>query len=117
MKRDDEIIRRMLFEFESSEDFIIFDSVTDGSTDEERKKFYHLQLMKDSGFVTHLGQHTARLTSEGHDFLEAIRDEGIWKQTKSAISETGGSVTLEIFKTLATGFLKKKIEKHTGIEL
>jgi len=57
------------------------------------------------------------ITSAGHDYLETIRDEGIWKKTKDVVSETGGSATLEIIMSLATGFLKKKIEKHTGIEL
>jgi hypothetical protein len=57
------------------------------------------------------------LTGAGHDYLDAIRDDGIWQQTKEAVAETGGSATLEILKSLAIGLLKKKIAQHTGIEL
>ena len=56
-----------------------------------------------------------RITFAGHDYLDSIRDDGIWNKTKQAVAETGGSATLEIIKSLATGFLKKKIEQHTGI--
>jgi hypothetical protein len=64
-----------------------------------------------------LAPKTFELTWLGHDYLDAVRDEGIWHKTKKAVSETGGSATLEIVKALALGFVKKKIAQHTGIEI
>ena len=80
---------------------------------------YHLKLMLDAGLID--GRDVSiglfRLTSSGHDYLDAVRDIGIWSKTKQAVAETGGSATLDIIKSLGIGFLKTKIEKHTGIAL
>jgi len=85
---------------------------------------YQIDLMKQAGFVdadshaiSRILPGRVRISFAGHDYLDAVRDEGIWAQTKEAVKETGGSATIEIAKTLALGFLKKKISQHTGIEL
>ena len=67
--------------------------------------------------LTGTGEGTYRLSNQGHDFIEAIRDKGIWEKTKKAVTETGGNATLEMVKIIASGFLKEKLSKHTGIEL
>ena len=106
------------------------------NADENEKQIeYHIELLADAGFVLKSGERidppgrggttlqgrriiksfALRVTNSGHDYLNAIRDEGIWNKTKQAVAETGGSATLEIIKSLATCFLKKKIEQHTGI--
>ncbi|WP_085893338.1 DUF2513 domain-containing protein [Roseovarius litorisediminis] len=53
----------------------------------------------------------------GHDYLDAVRDPGIWSKTTTAVKETGGSAALEIVKALAVGFAKKKLKDHTGVDL
>lgn len=67
--------------------------------------------------MVQIDQHAFRLTSQGHDYLDAIRDQGIWAKTKDVVAKTGGSATLEIVKALATGLLKKQISERTGIDL
>lgn len=57
-----------------------------------------------------------RLTWEGHDFLDTIRDDEVWAATKDGVKKAGG-FSLELMKALAKGLLRKKIEHHTGIEL
>lgn len=57
-----------------------------------------------------------RLTWEGCDFLDSIRDEQVWRKTKEGVKQAGG-FTFELLKSLAKGLLKRKIEDHTGIEL
>ena len=49
--------------------------------------------------------------------MDAVRDEGIWEQTKSAVAAVGGNVTIEVIKSLAIGFVKKTVEKQTGLTL
>ena len=44
-----------------------------------------------------------RLTSQGHDFIEAIRDKGIWEKTKEAVAETGGNASLGNIKNSCIG--------------
>ena len=120
MKRDNEFLRELLFKIESNEgDFYIVDAVDLRMPPEERKEYHHIQLLCDNGYVvlTGTGKDTYRLTSQGHDFIEAIRDKGIWEKTKKAVSETGGNATLEMVKIIALGFLKEKLSKHTGTEL
>jgi len=119
MKRDDDYLRKLLLEFERQDDWRILDERnTDGPpSSEESKREHHIDLLCDNDYMVKLSSRAYRLTNQGHDYLQAIRDEGIWAETKRAVAETGGSATLEILKNLALGFLKKKISDHTGLAL
>lgn len=117
MRRDNEYLRDLLFEFESDSDYLIPASPVLDDTEKGRKRWHHIQLLEDYGYILETGIGMYRLTSQGHDFIESIRDEGIWEQTKKAVTETGGNVTIEMIKSIACGFLKKKIQDHTGIVL
>jgi hypothetical protein len=37
----------------------------------------------------------SRLTWEGHEFLDAARDEKRWKKAMSTVKEKGGTITIE----------------------
>lgn len=117
MKRDDDLLRQLLIDFEEQSDWLILFPSKMSMTHDERRKEHYIHLLLDQGFVASVGRDTYRMTSQGHDYLEVIRDKGIWEKTKKVVNETGGSATIEILKTLATGFLKKKISEQTGIEL
>lgn len=85
---------------------------------------YQIQLLVQAGHLEEkrLGPGSTvsdllRITNNGHDYLDLVRDDNVWKKTKAAVLETGGSSTLELLKNIAYGFVKKKIEDHTGIEL
>lgn len=117
MRRDDDYIRDFLFEIEKQDDYLVLIPQTLGASLADRKKLYHAQLLCDSGYMIQISNAGYRLTSQGHDFISSIRDEGIWSEAKAAVAETGGNATLEVIKSLAYGLLKKKISTHTGIEL
>lgn len=57
-----------------------------------------------------------RLTWEGCQFLDTIRDEKVWAATKEGIDKVG-SFTFEGIKAFAKGFLKQQIQNQTGIEV
>jgi hypothetical protein len=117
VKRDDDLLRALLLEFEGQADWLILVRNHLNMSAEDRVRQYHVHLLSDAGMVTAVGSSTYRMTNAGHDYLDAIRQDGIWAKTKQAVAETGGTATLEIMKSLAIGFLKTKIEKHTGIAL
>lgn len=127
MKRDMDLIRDLLlaiedhpeldgfgmFQFEGPEDL--------GIADRSFEEFhYHLVMLIEAGLVN--GELTmqspiiSKLTWQGHDFLDSVRDPVIWLATKDGAKKAGG-FSLELLGALAKGLIKKKIEEHTGVQL
>jgi hypothetical protein len=83
---------------------------------------YHLSQISKAGFIDDGGIRPAEgigfrsLTPDGHDFLDSVRDAGIWAKTKKGALASGG-FTIDLLKDLAKGFVKKQIEERTGIKL
>ena len=114
MKRDNDYMRQLLLKYEAQDSYLIVAvKELDGGND---KLLHHVDLLCDAGLVTPLNDHVYRLTNQGHDFLEAIRNETIWKKTNDVIVKAGGQATLEIFMRVATGFLVEAITKNTGFD-
>jgi hypothetical protein len=57
-----------------------------------------------------------RITWNGHDFLDSIRDPRIWDKAKRQVQGAGG-FTVDLLKDLAKGLVKKQIEEYTGVKL
>ena len=103
MKRDMDLIRKILIDaeardFESGEPPEMYQAST---TDEA----YQIALMIDAGLVqadytsnAGVPQSAAiyRLTWDGHDFLDAARDNTIWKKAKDSFLKPGISWTFSI---------------------
>lgn len=118
MKRDDDLIRAMLTEMEASaEPWTNLRAPMFGMEPGEIERWHHMQLLCDAGLATLDEPYGFRLTSQGHDFLAAIRDDGLWQRTKRTVAESGGSVPVQILKDLAVGYLRKQIRERTGIDL
>ena len=94
--------------------------VVEGYSDHEIG--YHLDLLREQGLIEcpgsqpMLGITFKRLTWQGHDYLDAVRDPEIWKCTKKG-AEAAGGFTFDIVKELAKGLIKAQIVKHTGVSL
>lgn len=116
MKRDDDLLRRMLFDFEGEADFLILDRNLLSMPEEDRRWQYHLYLLHDQGFVTKISNSGYRMTSQGHDFLEAIRNDNVWEKTKSGAKQVGGA-TLGMMRDLAVAYLKQEAAAKLGISL
>ena len=116
MKRDPELIREILHAIEADQGSPLgwVELNIDGHSTE--KTSYHVQLLADAGLVipqdlsSSSGYHVMpkRMTSAGHDFLDAVRNEVIWSKVKAAIAETG-SFTLSLIKELAISYAKQKL--------
>jgi hypothetical protein len=132
MKRDLEKVRELLFSIEENDyvsglSWYVRDPwwKTPSSENDGREVLsdvdqHHLLIMEQAELVRLQPFHCfiyASLTWEGHDYLDAVREEGIWASTKSALTESGGSAAIELVKSIATAFARKKIEQHTGLKL
>jgi hypothetical protein len=47
------------------------------------------------------------LTWEGHEFLDATKNETVWNKTKQLIADKGGSISIEVLKALLQQLLLK----------
>src|SRR5439155_7767741 len=109
MKRDMELIRKMVLLIEQQPHGWAPNNINvDGYTDEQIT--YHAYLLVDSGLaagsdITTTGSSGPEyvitcLTSAGHDFAGASRNENVWKKATGIVREKVGAVTLEIMKEL-----------------
>ena len=82
---------------------------------------YHVRLLISSGMIDGFplsspGFVVRRLTWDGHDLVDSIRDPKIWARTKGGAAAAGG-FTVDLLKDLAKAFLRKQIEDRTGMKL
>ena len=68
--------------------------------------------------TTHMGSKSpeaqpSSITHDGYEFLDAIRDEEVWKNTKNIIAKTGGW-TLKTIADIATEIIKQKAMSMIG---
>ncbi|WP_409370338.1 DUF2513 domain-containing protein [Lysinibacillus sp. 38-6] len=54
------------------------------------------------------------LTWDGHLFLDTIRDNKVWKETKSVVSKFS-SVSISLMSTIASNILNELIKKQLGL--
>lgn len=127
MKRDMDLVRNLLLSIESNPQldgmtWVMPDEPSDlGIIDHSFEDVvYHLVMLIEADLI--VGKKTmqmpmiSKLTWQGHDFLDSIRDPVIWRETKEGAKKAGG-FSLELLSALAKGLIKKKIEEHTGIQL
>ena len=117
MRRDMELIRAILRGVEEQEEPGKFYSI-EGY--DQQTVARHVVLLQDAGLVeaSFIGD-TAnpivarifRLTWSGHDFLDAVRNDTVWRKTMAFVAEKGGGVTLEVVKSVAIAFLRA----HVGL--
>lgn len=117
VKRDLDLIRKMLLAVEEAPSGwaprFEFEDYTDAQVG------YHAYLLIDAGLaqgadVTTYGSDgpealISSLTWEGHEFLEAARDESRWKKAQSIVAEKGGGVTLDVLKALLISLAKSAL--------
>ena len=118
MKRDIDLIRKIAFEVESLSSPINSESLRiDGFNTAQIA--YHCELMIESGLVVATDTSSMRqdsfniqrLTSKGHDFIDAARNDSVWKQAKEKIATTVGTASIDIL----TRFLKAIASSALGL--
>lgn len=118
MKRDPELIRKLLIAIENSppeglsipplpfEDYSLETVV------------YHIELLRDANFVEASiwsgfgragGARVKRLKWDGTEFLDSIRNDNIWEKAKEYSLATAGVITIETLKLAVSVILKNLI--------
>jgi hypothetical protein len=120
MKVDYDLIRYMLLKIEESDVDTLLD-VSYFVNDQYSKEqiFYHLQLLLDCSYVEARllvavdvkDFKIIRMTMQGHQYLDSIRDSKIWNDTLNLIKKHTGSISLDIVKLVAT----KLIQTNLGL--
>jgi len=123
VKRDMDLFRDLLLHIEADDKY---DGTTEFSYDtpEElgisghtiEEVAYHLTLLIEAGLVKGAsGSGTlptfSRLTSDGHDFLDNIRDPGVWAKVKARLDGLPG-----VALTAIIGIAQAEIKKKFGLD-
>ena len=115
MKRDMELIRRVMLAVEKSKDpYELVDPKFEGHTETEIS--YQIALLDDAGLLH--GQDRSAigifrwsagaLTWSGHEFVEAVRDEAVWKEALTIAGMTDDGVVFEILQKALMQILEKR---------
>lgn len=119
MERDLDLIRAILLELEKSPFRAGWAELEiEGYTPEQIA--YHVLILAEGGFIeaeqvtTHDDPwpdvRPVRLTWQGHDFLDAVRNQTIWNKVKERLASETLTVPIAIVKAIAT----ELINKHLG---
>ena len=69
---------------------------------------YHVKIMAEAGLVSAIDFSTgmtfcwrpSALTWQGHEFLDAIRNDTVWSKTKEIIKDKGGAIPFAVLQQL-----------------
>jgi hypothetical protein len=123
MKLDKELVRDILLALEQEDEypFAWKDLSFDGQSGE--KVAYHICILDEGGFLlaedlsSHSGDdwRAVRLTYDGHELLDTIRDGELWKLTKDTAKKAGVG-GLKILFDVGRSLAKQKLLEH-GVHL
>jgi Hypothetical protein (DUF2513) len=109
MKRDMELVRKILLAVEEA-------TTTDKPIPIKLEGYdlrvisYHIQRLHEAGLIEALDAsdlgtsrwHATSLTWAGHEFLDTARNDTVWQRAMTSVNEKGGSVSLEVLKSILT---------------
>jgi len=116
MRRDSDLIRAILIAIEADQrGEPLYAPAVDGYPDE--MVHFHTRLLVERGFLkTYFPDRTGRqpwvcirLTWEGYDFLDHIRDPVVWRTVKHAAGKVG-SWSIETLAAIAKSMILAKME-------
>ena len=120
MKRDPDLIRKLLIHLEEkADDKVVKDLEIDGY--DKSEVMYHFILMDQAGFIRCerevssstpgrvIKVYPFSLTWKGHEFLEASRNETTWNRAKALIKEKSGALSIDVLKALLISMAKESV--------
>lgn len=130
MKIDHDYLKKMLEAVEAvpAPIFYVRDFGDAGLDYRDQQFIFHLGILDDLGFVVKADGKTGfglqrsadgnaswsiiplRLTAQGHDFIEALKNKEVWATLKKDFKDASISTRWDVSKKLLDGFAKKKVE-------
>lgn len=119
MERDMDLVRKILLEVERLFPSDKFEIIEIENYDRSTIN-YHLTLLKGAGLIkaeeipimnSQNEFYPIELTWEGHDFLDAARNDTIWKQAKAFMKDKGMGLSFDVLK----GVLILKAKQELGL--
>ncbi len=116
MKRDMDLVRLLLLEAEKQDEGFSYEDIELDGYDPDQIA-YHLHIMWEGRLfdgVDHSDRgcrydvFIKRLTWEGHEFLEAVREADRWNRARTLIAKAGGA-TVPVWTALLTAMLKQGV--------
>lgn len=124
MRRDMELVRRILIELERADGTVAAIDLVDGDHDFACVA-WHMRIMDEhgliearvvhNGFGSYTNASAICLTWEGSDFLDAVRDDRVWARTMRAVREAVGSTTIDVIKDLAKAIAASMLRAAAGV--
>jgi len=120
MKRDMELARLILLEIEKQPSYSSsIELEFDGYSSEQIN--YHTMLLHEAGLIVAIDASSLsdlcwmpqRLTWQGHEFLEASRNDIAWNKTKEIMARGGGFV-FEIAKSILIKLVEQQLFGYIG---
>lgn len=125
MKRDWDLIRKILIGLEEHEEWLepyVDEEVWAlGDGPELERYCHHVNLLieaglivgvrdqlysSNDGYIEEWTHRPVRLTWSGHEFLDSIRDDGLWRKIKATSVEKGAALSFEIVKELGLSMIR-----------
>lgn len=113
MKRDMDLVRRILIEAEKSDYPLSADVFVDSQTSRELVG-YHMEIMQEAGLIRASIMHDFSgmyaeatvdyLTWDGQEYLANIKSEKVWNRVKTTVASKLGDAGFDVFKNLASKF-------------
>lgn len=118
MKRNMELIREILMKVEEIPTPSNFDLIEIPGHEQEEIS-YHVKLLGDAGLLDVYDRRTLgpdgyryapmALTNAGHDLLDSMRSETVWRKARSRLRKVGGSASIEVVQTLLASIVKSTL--------
>ena len=117
MKRDMDLIRKILLKIEESPEFSFIRPFNIEEYD-NNQVVYHIILLDEAGLIKARDASAGgnnycwipdRLSWAGHEFLEASRDERRWEKAKSMIFDKGGNLAFSLLENLLLQLMTKAV--------
>jgi len=116
MKRDMDIIRAILLKINDHEEISLSEVKLDQFSLEQVA--YHVNLLAEAGYIAGIpyfgsGQSITqwidvRLTWDGHEFIDAARNETVWAKFKQTVAEKGEAIPFSLAVNLLTALARQE---------
>ena len=108
MKQDMDLVRAILLQVEASPTPKVRDVVVEGY--DTATVAHHIEILGDAGYLVPRVVYSSgdpilagveRLTWDGHQFINTVRDDTVWNRTSERIKSTVGTAAVEVWKATA----------------